>query len=91
MEADLNDPITFAREVEGKMMPIGDIVFHSWSDAESVRDPPAHFVDVTAEVTKRVLGKAAGYVVGMDFQRTPHMAAAISARRSTSAISSSSP
>ncbi len=60
MEADLNDPITFAREVEGKMTPIGDIVFHSWSDAESVREPPAHFLDVTAETTKRVLGKAAG-------------------------------
>jgi hypothetical protein len=76
MEADLSDPITFAREVEGKMMPIGDIVFHSWSDSESVKDPPASFVDVTAEVTRRVLGKAAGYVVGMDFQRTPHMSAA---------------
>ena len=77
MEADLNDPITFAREVEGKMMPIGDIVFHSWSDAESVREPPAHFVDVTAEITKRVLGKAAGYVVGLDFQRQPHMPAVV--------------
>jgi hypothetical protein len=55
----LQPPITFAREVEGKMTSIGDIVFHSWSDAESVKDPPAHFVDVTAEVTKRALGKAA--------------------------------
>jgi hypothetical protein len=42
-----------------------------------VKDPPASFVDVTAEVTRRVLGKAAGYVVGMDFQRTPHMSAAV--------------
>ena len=77
MEADLNDPITFAREVEGKMMPIGDIVFHSWSDAESVREPPAHFVNVTAEVTRKVLGRAAGYVVGLDFQRQPHMPAVV--------------
>lgn len=77
IEADINDPVTFAREVEGKMMPIGDIVFHSWSDSETIKDPPAHLVDVTAEITKRVLGKAAGYVVGMDFQRDPHNAAVI--------------
>ena len=54
MEADLCDPITFAREVEGKMMPIGDIVFHSWSDSESVREPPSHFIDVTVETSRRV-------------------------------------
>jgi hypothetical protein len=76
MEADLNDPITFAREVEGKMTPIGDIVFHSWS-SENIKDPPEHYIDVTGEVTKRVLGRAAGYVVGMDFQRDPHNAAVV--------------
>ncbi len=77
MEADLNDPVTFAREVEGKMMPIGDVVFHSWSDSESVKDPPPHFIDVTAEITAKVLKRAAGYVVGMDFQRQPHMPAVV--------------
>lgn len=77
LAADINDPITFAREVEGKMMPIGDIVFHSWDDAESIRDVPPSFVDVTAEVTKKQLGRAAGYVVGLDLQRTPHMPAAV--------------
>lgn len=77
MEADLNDEVTFRREVLGEFMPIGDIVMHAWSDAESVKDPPPEFVDITAEVTRRVLGRPAGYVVGMDFQRTPHMAAAV--------------
>jgi hypothetical protein len=75
-EADANDPIAYAREIEGKMTPIGDIVFHSWS-SENIQDPPEHYIDVTAEVTKRVLGRAAGYVVGMDFQRDPHNAAAV--------------
>lgn len=80
MEADLNDPIAFAREVEGKMLPIGDVVFHSWSDSEldgSIREVPADFVDVTAIETRKRLGRAFGYVVGLDFQQTPHMPAVI--------------
>jgi hypothetical protein len=58
-------------------MPIGTIVFHAWSDSSTVRDVPAHFVDITAEFTRRHLGAPAGYVVGMDFQRLPHMCASI--------------
>lgn len=73
----LMDPITFRREILGEMLPIGDVVFHSWSSNENVRVPPDHFIDVTAEVTKRILGHAAGYVVGMDFQKKPHNAAVI--------------
>lgn len=71
------DEKTFQREVLGIFAPIGDVVFHAWSDRESLRDPPAHFRDVTAEVTRRELGRAVGYVVGMDFQFTPHMAAVV--------------
>lgn len=77
MAADLNDPITFAREIEGKIVPVGDVVFHSWSDSETIREVPSSWRDVTAEVTKRQLGRAAGYVVGMDFQKTPHMPAVV--------------
>jgi hypothetical protein len=70
------DDITAAKEIDGKMgVPIGDVVLHSWSP-ESIRDVPANFVDITAEVTKRHLGRAAGYVIGMDFQMQPHEAAA---------------
>lgn len=77
MSADLNDPEAYAREVEGKMVPIGEVVFHQWSDGETIRPPPRDFIDVTAIETKKRLGRAFGYVVGMDFQQTPHMPASI--------------
>lgn len=67
------DEKTYQREVLGLFTPIGDVVFHAWSDRDSLRDPPADFIDVTADVTKRELGRAAGYVVGLDFQQTPAM------------------
>jgi len=71
------DEVTYAREVEGKMMPIGDVVFHAWSDSESWRDPEPHWEDITAEFTKRHLGAAFGYLVLCDFQLTPAMVATI--------------
>lgn len=71
------DDITAAREVDGKLgIPIGDTVFHAWSP-DSIREVPAGFVDVTAEVARKHLGRAAGYIVGMDFQRQPHEAAVV--------------
>ncbi|MDQ3295084.1 MAG: hypothetical protein M3619_00680 [Myxococcota bacterium] len=71
------DAKTYERDVLGLFPPIGDIVMHGWSDRESIRDVPESFIDITAIVTKQKLGRAAGYVVGMDFQQTPHMAAAV--------------
>lgn len=77
MRRDLDD-VTARKDVDGEMgVPIGDVVFHAWTDGETIRPVPAGFIDITAEVTRRELGRAAGYVVGMDFQKTPHMAAAI--------------
>ena len=75
--ADENDDLTYRREVLGEFVPIGDIVFHAWSDSESVLDLPATWVDVTEDVTRRHLGRAHRYVVGMDFQSTPHMVAIV--------------
>lgn len=74
--ADEVDPHTYRREVLGEFVPIGDTVMHQWSE-ESVRSPGPHLVDVTAELTRAQLGRAAGYVIGMDFQAQPHMAAAV--------------
>jgi hypothetical protein len=71
------DEDTFAREILGEMRPIGIQVFHAWSDRYSWIDPPASYVDITAEFTKKNLGRAFGYLVGMDFQLTPHMAATV--------------
>lgn len=75
--ADEVDDLTYRREVLGEFVPIGDVVMHAWSDSESVKDPPAHLIDVTAAEAKRELGRAAGYIVGMDFQQTPHMCAVV--------------
>lgn len=77
IEADNNDELSFRRDVLGEFVPIGDIVFHAWSDAESVRNVPPNFVDITAEFTLQHLQRAYGYIIGMDFQRTPHMAASV--------------
>lgn len=71
------DERTFRREIEGEFMPIGDVVFYAWSDRENWKDPPAGLVDVTARVTREHFGRAAGYLVGMDFQLSPHMAARV--------------
>lgn len=71
------DQKTYERDVLGLFPPIGDVVMHAWSDRDSIRDVPLGWIEVTAEVTKAKLGRAAGYVVGMDFQRTPHMAAVV--------------
>jgi hypothetical protein len=71
------DEITYDRDVLGLFRPIGDLVMHAWNDRESKRSVPIGFVDVTQEVTLHHLGRAFPWVVGMDFQQTPHMAAVI--------------
>jgi hypothetical protein len=67
------DEKTYQRDVLGLFAPIGDVVFYAWDADANWRDPPAHLIDVTAEVTRRELGHVAGDVVGMDFQQTPAM------------------
>lgn len=72
------DDVTARKDIDGEMgVPIGDTVFHAWSDAQTIRPVPADFVDVTAECSKKKLGRAAAYVIGMDFQKDPHMVAAV--------------
>ncbi len=71
------DAKSFERDVLGLFPPIGDIVMHGWSDRDSIREPTPNLVDVTAELCRAKLGRAAGYLVGMDFQKTPHMAAVV--------------
>lgn len=67
------DPDEFDRDVLGLFHPIGDRVFKHWSDGENIRDPHSQLEDITAEVSKRALGHAAAFLVGMDFQRVPAM------------------
>lgn len=70
------DEFTYDRDILGLFRPIGDVVFHAWADKGSKREVPPSFVDVTKEMTGRHLGRELEWVIGMDFQQTPHMAAA---------------
>lgn len=67
------DEITYDRDVLGLLRPIGNVVFPQYSDRETRRAVPAHFLDVTLEMTREVLGRALPWLVLMDFQATPHM------------------
>ncbi|MDQ3276644.1 MAG: hypothetical protein M3Q39_16840 [Actinomycetota bacterium] len=69
------DEVTYKREIEGLMMPIGNTVMHAWSDRESWKDPEPGWIDITPEFTQKHLGKPFGYIVLMDFQKTPAMVA----------------
>lgn len=71
------DEKTYARDVLGLFPPIGDVVFFAWDDRENWRDPWPELVDVTAEVTRRALGRAAGDVMGQDYQRIPSMVSVV--------------
>lgn len=78
MAAEEEDENDYKRDILGQIVPSSLAVLHSWSATESVlRDVPAHWVDVTREETARELGRAADYVVGMDFQADPYMPAAV--------------
>ncbi len=72
-----SDEKTYARDILGLFAPVGDQVFHAWSDVENWKDPPPDLVDITAMVARRELGAAAGYLVGEDFQRVPSMVACV--------------
>ncbi len=57
--------------------PIGDAALTSWRRSTNFVDVPAHYVNVTAEVTRRIYGRALPYVVGFDFQIHPYCAAVV--------------
>ena len=69
------DDHDYRREVLGEFVPIGHVVFHSWSDFENRRDVPPEFEDITEAYTKEHLGRGLKTIIGADFQKTPHMAA----------------
>ncbi len=76
LEAEV-DPRTFAIEVMGEVLPPSNAVMHAFSRIENIDEVPA-FGDVTAEFLARcALGKGATHFAGLDFQRSPHMAAAV--------------
>lgn len=71
------DPRTYEIEVLGKILPPSNAVMHAFSVLENV-DPIPDFGDITEEfVRRRGLGAKCTDFVGLDFQRTPHMAAVL--------------
>jgi hypothetical protein len=78
LAAEVESESDYLRDILGQVVQSEYAVLGGWSDVESVlREIPADWVDVTREVTARELGRAADYVVGMDFQADPHMPAAV--------------
>ena len=71
------DEQTYRREIRGEFVPIGNVVFHAWNDQFSRRAVPAHFVDVTRAESRRLLGRAVDTIIGADFDKVPHLAAAV--------------
>ena len=73
------DPRTFEIEVMGKVLPPANAVYHAFSTVENLDTPPElPGADVTADFLRRQgLGAKAEFFAGLDFQRTPHMAAVV--------------
>lgn len=70
------DPRAAKLDIDGRLLPVGDRAYFRWRKKEHVRDAP-QLGDITAEFTKRRLGRSFDYVGGVDFQGTPHHAAVI--------------
>lgn len=67
------DQKSYDRDVLGLFAAVGDVVLHAYEPEGNWIDPWPGLVDVTAEVTRGELGRAAAEVVAMDFQKTPWM------------------
>lgn len=69
----------YAREVLGRFEPVGDLVMHAYRKQENNVDPEPALRDVTRQVTERLLGKGKGaeFIVGVDCQVEPYMAATV--------------
>lgn len=65
------------RELDGEDVPVGDAVMHEWTESDHWIDPPPGWPDITAAFLAARGAPPAGAFVGMDFQRSPYMAARI--------------
>lgn len=73
---DETDSRTFQIEVEGKVLPPSNAVMHAFDPVKNV-DALPDFGDVTLEFAARCgFGKGITDLIGLDFQRSPHMAGA---------------
>lgn len=71
------DPRTYAIEVEGAVLPSVHAVHHAFDLSQNVAPVP-EMGNVTAEYALRcALGRNVTDLVGLDFQRTPHMAGVV--------------
>jgi len=73
------DPRTYEIEVLGRVLPPSDAVLHAFSPLENVAPVPHSKWDITDEFAAKCgLGVNVTDIVGLDFQRTPFMAAVAS-------------
>jgi hypothetical protein len=69
--------LEYRRDVLGEFIEIGDLVWHEWSPRLNVKPLPDLGTDITRQFTNRILGRAFDYVISIDLQLSPHMAAAV--------------
>ena len=75
--AEETDQRTYEIEVLGKVLPPSNAVYHAFSPMENVDELP-DFGDLTTEFAAKCgFGSGITNMVGLDFQRSPHMAASV--------------
>lgn len=70
------DPRLARADLDGKMLEVGRPCYWEWSRSRNIRKTP-DLGDITREFTRYKTGRAYDFLIGADFQATPHMAAAV--------------
>lgn len=70
------DPRLAQADLDGMMLNITEPAYWAFNKLVNIREKP-DLGDITNEFTKKRTGRAYDFIVGIDFQKTPHMAAAI--------------
>ena len=70
------DPRLAQADLDGMMLDINQPAYFCFNKTNNIRTAP-DLGDITAEFTRRRTGRAYHYIAGIDFQSTPHMAAAV--------------
>lgn len=75
--AETMDDVTADREIGGIFRPIGNVVYHAFTFKRNAQRPTGpRWADVTREHTRALFGRSYDVVVGIDFDKLPHLAAA---------------
>ena len=71
------DERTYRREILGEYLAREDVVFHAWSNASGIGNirPMPQMGECTREFSKRIFGRPYDAILGLDFQKIPHVCA----------------